>query len=76
MPELAPGPRDGHRETVQARALLEKAQRLLEKAPAEDRAEVEGKIKRVQTALDERKWDEVTTASNDLADTLFYLEDA
>src|SRR5262249_12868375 len=30
MPALVPGPREGQRETVQARALLEKAQRLLE----------------------------------------------
>ena len=33
MPELVPGPREGQRETVQARALLEKAERLLEKVP-------------------------------------------
>ena len=34
MPELVPGPREGQRETVQASALLEKAERLLEKVPA------------------------------------------
>jgi len=76
LPELAPGPRDGHRETVQARALIEKAERLKAKAPAEDQAELQVLINRVEKALSERKWAEVTRASNDLADTLFYLEDA
>jgi molecular chaperone DnaK len=76
LPELTPGPRDGHRETVQARALIEKAERLKAKAPAEDQAELQVLINRVEKALSERKWAEVTRTSNDLADTLFYLEDA
>src|SRR5205807_9796756 len=75
VPELMPGPREGQRETVQARALLEKAERLLEKIPAEDRADVEKLMTRVRTALTDRKWEQVTTACNELADTLFYLED-
>jgi molecular chaperone DnaK len=74
-PEPVHHTREGHRETVHARALVEKAQRLLEKVPEEDRAELERLIGRVQTALQERKWDHVTTTSNELADTLFYLED-
>src|SRR5205823_7498131 len=40
LPDLVPGPREGQRETVQARALLEKAERLLDKVAPEDRAEV------------------------------------
>jgi molecular chaperone DnaK len=76
MPELVPGPREGQREAVQARALLEKAQRLLERAQPEDRAEVERLMERVRTALTDRQWDKVTAACNELADTLFYLEDA
>jgi molecular chaperone DnaK len=76
LPELAPAPRDGHRETVQARALLEKAQRLLAKAPAEDKAEIDRLMQDVQNALTDHKWAEVTRACNTLADTLFYLEDA
>jgi molecular chaperone DnaK len=75
MPELVPGPREGQREAVQARALLEKAERLLEKVPAEDRAEVERLMGRVRDALTDRKWDQLTAACNELADTLFYLED-
>jgi molecular chaperone DnaK len=75
LPSLVPGPREGQREAVQARALLEKAQRLLEKVSAEDRPEVERQMQRLQVALTDHKWDQVTTASNELADTLFYLED-
>ncbi|MFO0843519.1 MAG: Hsp70 family protein [Gemmataceae bacterium] len=76
IPELTAGPSDGHRETVQARALLEKATRLLGKASAEDKAEVETLMKDVESALAAQKWAEVKAASDRLADTLFYLEDA
>jgi molecular chaperone DnaK len=74
-PELLPGPREGQRETVQARALLEKAERLLEKLQPEDRAEVERLAERVHVALTDRQWDKVTAACNELSDVLFYLED-
>jgi molecular chaperone DnaK len=66
----------GHRETVQARALIEKAERILERLSPEDRADVERQLGRVRDALNDRKWDLLVTASNELADTLFYLEDA
>jgi molecular chaperone DnaK len=75
MPALVPGPREGQRETVQARALLEKAERLLERVAPEDRTDVERLMERIRTALTDRRWAEVTTASNELADMLFYLED-
>jgi molecular chaperone DnaK len=75
LPSLAPGPREGQRETVQARALLEKADRLLPRVQPEDKAEVERLMTQVRVALTDRKWEELTTASNELADTLFYLED-
>ena len=39
-------------------------------------AEVEKLLELVRTALTDRQWDKVTAASNELADTLFYLEDA
>ncbi len=76
MPELVPGPREGQREAVQARALLEKAERLLEKVSAGRSPRVERQMTAVRNALTDRKWDQVTKASNELADTLFYLEDA
>jgi molecular chaperone DnaK len=75
LPSLVPGPREGQREAVQARALLEKAERLLERTQPEDRAEVERLMTKVRTALTDRQWDKVTAACNELADTLFYLED-
>jgi molecular chaperone DnaK len=75
MPALVPGPREGQREAVQARALLEKAERLIPSVPAEDRAEVERLMGGVRDALTDRKWEKVTAASNELADILFYLED-
>jgi molecular chaperone DnaK len=74
LPQLAPGPREGQREAVQARALLEKAERLLERVQPEDRADVERLMEKVRTALADRQWDRVTQASNELADALFYLE--
>ena len=63
------------REVVQARALLEKAERLLEKASPEDQEELKRLMDRVRNAVTDRQWDKVTAASNELADVLFYLED-
>ncbi len=74
-PSLAPGPREGQREAVQARALLEKADRLMERVQPEDKPEVERLMEKVRTALTDRQWDRLTAASNELADVLFYLED-
>lgn len=76
VPVLVPGPREGQREAVQARALLEKAERLLERISAEDRTEVERLVERIRVTLADRHWDKLTAASNELADILFYLEDA
>jgi molecular chaperone DnaK len=75
LPSLAPGPREGQREAVQARALLEKAERLLERVQPEDRPEVERLMANVRTALTDRQWGRLTDAANELADVLFYLED-
>jgi molecular chaperone DnaK len=75
LPELVPGPREGQREAVQARALLEKADRLLTQVQPEDRSELEKLMEQVRVALTDRQWNKVTEASNELADTLFYLED-
>jgi len=76
MPEIVHGPREGQRETVQARALLEKAERLKETVPAEDRAEVDRLMQNVRAAVTDRQWDKVTAGCNELSDILFYLEDA
>src|SRR5262249_37071591 len=51
LPTLVPGPREGQRETVQARALLEKTERMLTRVQPEDRAELERLMERVRTAI-------------------------
>jgi molecular chaperone DnaK len=76
IPVLTPGPREGQREAVQARALLEKAERIAQKVQPEDRVELDRLIGQVRAALTDRHWDKVTAGSNELADVLFYLEDA
>ncbi len=75
LPQLVPGPREGQREAVQARALLEKAERVAQNASSEDGAELQRLMTQVRSALDGQNWDRVKTAANDLADALFYLED-
>jgi molecular chaperone DnaK len=74
-PELVTGPREGQRETVQARALLEKSERLLLTLQPEDRTEVERLMANVRSALTDRKWEQLTVACNELSDVLFYLEE-
>jgi molecular chaperone DnaK len=75
LPSLVPGPREGQRETVQARALLEKAERILTQVQPEDRTELERLMERVRTAITDRQWSKVSEASNELTDVLFYLEE-
>jgi molecular chaperone DnaK len=70
------GATTGQREAVQARALLEKAERVGAKANAEDQAELGRLTAKVKSALDERRWPDLQSTSNALADVLFYLEDA
>jgi len=76
LPVLTPGPREGQREAVQARALMEKAERISQKAQPEDRKELERLMGELHVALTDRQWEKVTASSNQLADILFYLEDA
>jgi molecular chaperone DnaK len=76
VPVLEAGPREGQREAVQARALMEKAERLREKASADDQRELDRLSRNVRVALQDRNWATVENASNALADVLFYLEDA
>jgi molecular chaperone DnaK len=75
-PELLPAPREGQRETVQARALLEKAERIREKIAPDDQAELDRLMERVRVSLTDRKWEALNQACNELSDVLFYLEDA
>ncbi len=76
MPVLDAGPREGQREAVHARALLEKAERLREKATTDDQRDLDRLMEKVRVALNDRQWPIVQTAGDELADVLFYLEDA
>jgi molecular chaperone DnaK len=76
VPTLDAGPREGQRESVQARALLEKADRVRPKAAAEDQTELDRLAGRVRDALTDRRWNDLQAACNELSDVLFYLEDA
>jgi molecular chaperone DnaK len=74
-PELVAGPREGQRESVQARALVEKAERMLANMQPEDRGEVQRIVDQVKSDVTDRRWDKVTASSNQLSDLLFYLDD-
>ena len=74
-PSLASGPAEGQRETVQAKALIEKAERLKDVASEEDGKELDRLAERIRHAMDDRRWGDLETACNELADILFYLED-
>ena len=76
LPRLDAGPAEGQRESVQARALLEKVARLATTASDEDKVELETLAGRVREALADRRWSDLTAASGELSDVLFYLEDA
>lgn len=76
LPVLVPSPIEGQRESVQAKALLEKAERLRPRAGEEDRADLDRLMACIRVALTDRKWNELRQACDDLADLLFYLDDA
>ncbi|WP_295403049.1 Hsp70 family protein [uncultured Thiocystis sp.] len=62
------------RETVQANALIEKAERLLESANPEDREDLVDLIERVRDALEADASDTLESAVTALTDLLYYLE--
>jgi molecular chaperone DnaK len=76
VPELVSSPPEGQRETVQARALIEKAERMLTDMTTEDQADVSKLMQEIRHALVDRNWDTVSAGTNQLSDLLFYLEDA
>ena len=76
IPMLEAGPREGQREVVQARALLEKAERLHDKASPEDQKELDRLMQNIRISMEDRNWNGLETACNSLADVMFYLEDA
>src|SRR5262249_40768061 len=60
---------------VQARALLEKAERMLPGVAQGERAELELLMARLRDAMAARREADVETQSDELADLLYYLED-
>ncbi|EXJ15731.1 Hsp70 family protein [Imhoffiella purpurea] len=65
---------EGDREGVQARALIEKAERLMEEANAEDREDLVDMIEAVKDALESGNEAAIEDAVNALTDLVYYLE--
>ncbi len=62
------------RDHVQSQALLEKAERLMDKAAAEDREDLVNLSEQVRDALSGDDTGSLSRASDELADLIFYLE--
>ena len=67
--------RDHRVRISEARALLERSRRLLDKMTAEDREEAIALHEQLEVAMDAQDWDQLRDASTDLADLLFYVEE-
>jgi molecular chaperone DnaK len=67
--------RDHRVRISEARALLERSRRLLDKMTAEDREEAIALHEQLEAAMDAQDWDQLRDASADLADLLFYVEE-
>ncbi len=65
---------DERRETVQARALIEKAERLMESANPEDKEDIVNLIESVQDALTANDIPALERAVAELSDLIYYLE--
>ena len=62
------------RESVQAKALIEKAERLMESAIPEDREDLVNLVETLRDALDAQDETAVHRATDELSDLIFYLE--
>ena len=60
---------------MQARALLDKAERMLPGVAAEDRQDIEQCMAHLRGAVAARQLAEIEAQSAELADVLFYLEE-
>ena len=63
-----------HHEVVQARALVEKAERMLEKASEEDRDEIINLIENIMDALNNNERESLREPCEQLSEILFYLD--
>jgi len=76
--ESAPATGGGRERRVaisEARALLERGQRLLDRMSAEDREEAVKLQQAIEKAIGAEDWDRLRAATGDLADLLFYVEE-
>jgi molecular chaperone DnaK (HSP70) len=67
--------RDRRVQISEARALLERSRRLLEKMNTEDREEAIGLNEQIEGALNAADWQRLQTVMTELADLLFYVEE-
>jgi molecular chaperone DnaK len=70
----ADGVEEGHHVQVKARAVVEKAEKLLEKASDEDREDMIDLIEQIKDGLAGMNFESVETGTNRLADILYYLD--
>jgi molecular chaperone DnaK (HSP70) len=63
-----------HQQIVQARALVEKAEHLLEKASADDREEMINLIETIKDAIAKEDVDGLSKPTEQLSEILYYLE--
>jgi molecular chaperone DnaK len=68
--------RDRRVSISEARALLERSRRLLDRMSADDRADADALQQRIEAAMTAADWDTLRLATADLADLLFYVEEA
>jgi molecular chaperone DnaK len=78
LPDPVPATGGGRERRVaisEGRALLERAQRLLDRMSAEDREEAMRLQQAIDKAIGGEDWDRLRAATGDLADLLFYIEE-
>ena len=68
--------RDRRVQISEARALLERSRRLLDKMPPEDREEAIALHEQIEEALKTAQWQPLHAAMTTLADLLFYVEES
>jgi molecular chaperone DnaK len=73
--DTQPGTISVQRAVVQARAVLEKAERLLPIVEPEEREELDAVIERLRQAITASQLADIEALSTELAEALFYLED-
>ena len=74
-PDTSAADRDRRVQISEARALLERSRRLLDRMPPEDREEAIALHEQIEDALKTAQWQPLHAAMTTLADLLFYVEE-